>query len=284
MSTYKSIAVFGAGALGTHVIQALAAEKDASVLIVLRAGGTAHTLPAGVKSVTADYANSTELTRILREHKVEVVVSVVGAAGVVWQRDLALAAKEAGVALFVPSEFGMPIEGQTLEYVRPKDEVLEYVKSIGLPFARYYIGTFSELLPWVVALEETGKFNLVGKGQTPFTATSMSDIGGFVAYTVTHLPASQLANATFRIQGARTTILEVSKLYEGKYPVVHVDAIPDDVPLAEFRTGMQLAIEQGIVSTAWVPKENKEGPEAGDSSNKLWPGHVWKDVKASLNL
>lgn len=56
----------------------------------------------------------------------------------------------------------MPIEGQTLEYVRPKDEVLgksllyeatqsltrlivEYVKSIGLPFARYYVSVMSSL-------------------------------------------------------------------------------------------------------------------------------------------
>ncbi|KII86369.1 hypothetical protein PLICRDRAFT_177919 [Plicaturopsis crispa FD-325 SS-3] len=284
MSVYRSIAVFGAGTLGTHVIQALATEKDASVLVVLRAGGTARTLPDGVKSVTADYANSAELTKILRQHKTEVVVSLVGYPGFGWQKDLALAAKEAGASLFVPSEFGMPTEGQTVEHIRLKDETVEYLKSIDLPFTRYYTGTFSEWLPWLVALKETGKYNIVGKGETPFTTTALSDIGGFVAYTLTHLPPAQLANATFRIQGARTTLLEISKLFEGQYPVVHVDAIPGDIPHTEFRTGLQRIIELGMGSTAWVPKENKEGPEAGDSSNKLWPGHVWKDVKTSLDL
>ncbi|KII86370.1 hypothetical protein PLICRDRAFT_177920 [Plicaturopsis crispa FD-325 SS-3] len=282
MSTYKSIAIFGAGTLGKHVIQAFAAEKEASVLVVLRAGGSARTLPAGVESVTADYANSAELTKILREHKVEVVVSLVGAPGIFWQKDLGLAAKEAGVSLFVPSEFGMPTEGHTVDFIRPKDEVVEYLKSIGLPSARYYTGAFYESLPWLVALKETGKFNIIGKGETPFTTTSVSDIGGFVAYTLTHLPPSQLASATFRIQGSRTTLLDISKLLDGKYPVVHVDAISEDVLVAANRTRMQRIIEQGMASNAWVPKENKEGPEAGDSSNELWPGHVWKDLKASL--
>ncbi|KII86371.1 hypothetical protein PLICRDRAFT_43955 [Plicaturopsis crispa FD-325 SS-3] len=283
MSTYKSIAIFGAGTLGKHVIQAFADEKDASVVVVLRAGGAARPLPDGVKSVTVDYANSAELTKILREHKTEVVVSVVGAAGIVWQKELAVAAKEAGVSLFVPSEFGMPTEGQE-GFVAPKSDVVDYLKSIGLPFTRYYTGLFAESFPWHVATQETGKFNIIGKGQTPFTATSLTDIGGFVAYTVTHLSPSQLHNATFRIQGERTTLVEAAKLFSDKYPVAFVDAFPSDVPLAQIRTVFQALLEQGALSTAWVPKEKKEGPDAGDSANKLWPGHEWKSLKTSLGL
>ena len=57
----------------------------------------------------ADYTSASEVSAILRENKVDVLIStdslVFG--GVVGQNVLADAAKEAGVKLFVPSEFGI---------------------------------------------------------------------------------------------------------------------------------------------------------------------------------
>lgn len=51
------------------------------------------------------------LASILREHNVEVVISALAYGALPAQWPIADAAKEAGVKLFVPSEYGMPTEG-----------------------------------------------------------------------------------------------------------------------------------------------------------------------------
>ncbi|KII86375.1 hypothetical protein PLICRDRAFT_114320 [Plicaturopsis crispa FD-325 SS-3] len=296
MSGYKSFAIFGAGNVATPVIEALTATPGTSVLVVLRTGGTPRPIPPGAKAATVDYTDSAALTSLLLTHAIQVVVSLVGNGGLQWQKELARAAKDAGtVRLFVPSEFGMPSEGQTAAYVGRKGDVIEYLREIELPYARYYTGLWSEFLEYAVATKETGKYNIVGKGETPFTTTSLLDVGGFVAYTLTHLPPAQLHNATFHIQGTRTTLREAAKLFGGRYPVVHVDAIPggvgDEISGAvggvgntKARTALQVLIEQGAVSTAWVPAEGREGAEKGDSANALWEGHVWKDLGSVLGV
>ncbi|KII86373.1 hypothetical protein PLICRDRAFT_287151 [Plicaturopsis crispa FD-325 SS-3] len=265
--TFKSFGVFGAGNIGSAIIQALAAQ-----------------VPSGVKSATVDYADNAALVALFKEHAVEVVISAVGFPAIAWQKDLAAAAKEAGVSLFVPSEFGMPSEGwKDNGVLSVKSDVIDYVRSIGLPFTLYYTGMFAEYLPFFGAIE-TGKFYIVGKGETPLTFTAISDIGGFVAHTLTHLAPSQLANATLRIEGTRTTLLEAATLYGGKYPVMHVDAFPSDVPSAEVRTWGQKQIEQGAASSGFDPRIGKEGAERADSANGLWEGHVWKDLKTAVGL
>jgi hypothetical protein len=59
--------------------------------------------------VRADYTSASEVSAVLRENKVDVLISTVTLifGGVVVQDVLADAAKEAGVKLFVPSEFGV---------------------------------------------------------------------------------------------------------------------------------------------------------------------------------
>lgn len=68
--------------------------------------------------------------------------------------------------------------------------------------------------------------------------------------------------------------------------MVHVDAIPSAgaVDDADARTALQVLIEQGAVSTAWVPAEGREGAEKGDSANALWEGHVWRDLRTVLRV
>lgn len=56
----------------------------------------------------ADYTSPSEISALLREYKVDVLISTVTLVfGVVDHNILADAAKEAGVKLFVPSEFGI---------------------------------------------------------------------------------------------------------------------------------------------------------------------------------
>ena len=58
-----------------------------------------------------DYTDKAAVSSALRAHGVQVVISAIAFIALNGQTPLADAAKDAGVELFVPSEFGMPTEG-----------------------------------------------------------------------------------------------------------------------------------------------------------------------------
>ena len=98
----------------------------------------------------------------------EVVISTLAYGALPAQRTIADAAKEAGVKLFVPSEYGMPTEGGKEGHIAIKSEVagksatngprvgitmitpLDYVKSLGLPVMRVYVRSLVIYLPYTV--------------------------------------------------------------------------------------------------------------------------------------
>jgi uncharacterized protein YbjT (DUF2867 family) len=88
-------------------------ERGASVVALARPSSTSTSSPLlnGSKIVTADYADVNAVASILRENKVEVVISALAYSALPSQYTIADAAKEAGVKLFLPSEYGMPTEG-----------------------------------------------------------------------------------------------------------------------------------------------------------------------------
>lgn len=61
---------------------------------------------------------------------------------------IAEAAKEVGVKLFVPSEFGGPTEGETEGYLGTKAKIHEQLKVIDMPYALFYTGVFLDYI-WV---------------------------------------------------------------------------------------------------------------------------------------
>ena len=64
------------------------------------------------------------------------------------QPGIAEAAKEVGVKLFVPSEFGGPTEGATGGLISTKTGIREQLKAIGIPYAVFWTGGFADYL-WV---------------------------------------------------------------------------------------------------------------------------------------
>lgn len=127
---FKSFAIIGAGPnTGIHIVKvtfviiflqlsSLAIYQaflaiGAPILVIARPASTnVAALPADDPNLTvvrADYTSASEISAVLREYKVDVLISTVTLVfgGVVGQTVLADAAKEAGVKLFVPSEFGI---------------------------------------------------------------------------------------------------------------------------------------------------------------------------------
>ncbi|KAG1730317.1 hypothetical protein EDB19DRAFT_1832065 [Suillus lakei] len=267
---FKSFAIVGAGPhIGIPVVKAFLAIGTPILVIARPTSTNTSALPdddLNLKVVRADYTSASEVSAILLAQDV-----------------LADAAKEAGVKLFVPSEFGMspPAVGLAHE----KHDFSLYAKSIGLPTLRVYNGLFPDIVPWLTALTETGKFHIVSKGNTPGSFTAVSDVAGYVAHILTTQPPSRLLDVEVRIEGQRATLSEISALYKGSVPVVYCDALPTEgVPRADVRTQRQRRFDVGRSSCGWNPETDTDDAELASKDNSLWEGHRWLTIGEVLGL
>ena len=94
--------------------------------------------------IPVDYSNKELIKAALTG--VDVVISTVPLTALDVQPVVAEAAKEAGVKLFVPSEFGVPTEGATVGLFGAKANIHKQLKAIGIPYALFYTGTFADNL------------------------------------------------------------------------------------------------------------------------------------------
>jgi uncharacterized protein YbjT (DUF2867 family) len=120
-------------------MQALLSEGANVVVVTRPESSSAKSLPSDVKVVSAGLKDVPALAAAFKEHNIEVVVSTVSMEALADQKFLADAAKQAGVKLFLPSEFGYSTIGQTEGELGLKAEVGEYVKAIGLPYALIFV-------------------------------------------------------------------------------------------------------------------------------------------------
>lgn len=96
-------------------------------------------LPAEIIVVSVSLTDVPALAATFKEHGVEVVVSTVAHDALPHQHLLGDAAKQAGVKLFVPSEFGHSTIGQTEGKLGLKSKFGEYLEEIKLPFTRIFV-------------------------------------------------------------------------------------------------------------------------------------------------
>ncbi|KAG1743816.1 hypothetical protein EDB19DRAFT_1697078 [Suillus lakei] len=266
---FKSFAIIGAGPnTGIHIVKAFLAI-GAPILVIARPASTnVAALPAddpNLKVVRADYTSASEISTVLREHKVDVLISTVTLVfgGVVGQNVLADAAKEAGVKLFVPSEFGIKPQLAKGGLAFQKTDFAVYAKSIELPTLRVFNGLFYEFVPWLTALADTGKFHIDPLLQYP-------DVAGYVAHILTTQPPSRLLDVEIQIEGQRATLSEIGALYKGRAPVVHCDALPTEgVVNAHFRTFFQKHVGAGGGSSGWNPVTESDDAESASRDNSL---------------
>ena len=100
----------------------------------------------GAKLITVDYSNKESIKKALTG--VDVVICTLAVAALNLQPGIAEAAKEAGVKLFVPSEFGGQTEGTTEGLYGAKARIQERLKAISIPYAIFLTGPFSDFI-WV---------------------------------------------------------------------------------------------------------------------------------------
>jgi uncharacterized protein YbjT (DUF2867 family) len=163
MSGYKNFAVVGAGMIGAFIIDQLIKDKAAGtindVVVLTRQAslasapyaptnqlkqGSKTTVSTGARLIAVDYSNKESIKAALIG--VDVVISTVPLTALDVQPGIAEAAKEAGVKLFAPSEFGIPTEGATDRFSGTKANIHKQLKAIGIPYALFYTGPFADNL------------------------------------------------------------------------------------------------------------------------------------------
>ena len=100
----------------------------------------------GAKHVAVDYSNANSLKEAFSG--VDVVVSTLNDTTNSNAQEFALlAAKQAGVKLFVPSEFGNPSLGfKELGILQSKALFHDKLAEVGLPYTLFFTGGFSDLI------------------------------------------------------------------------------------------------------------------------------------------
>ncbi|KAF8263179.1 NAD-P-binding protein [Lactarius quietus] len=219
MSGYKNFAVIGAGQLGSFIIRQLITDKAAGTVndvVVLTRQGSKTTVDPTAKLNQVDYSDKESIKKALTG--VDVVISTIPGTAIDVQPKLAEAAKEAGVQLFIPSEFGVQTEGETEGFLGAKAKIHDQLKAIGIPYALFYTGGFSDFLwtPHFGLDVKSGKVTVGADGSNPSPFTSRPDVARYLSYVLTHLPVDQLKNRSFTIAGDTKSFNEIFKGYEGK--------------------------------------------------------------------
>ena len=168
MSGFKNFAVIGAGVIGGSIIHQLLTDKAAGtvddVVVLTRKvsftsaplrpdsrtdqvlQGSKTAVDPAAKLIAVDYSDKESIKKALTG--VDVVISTITWMALDVQPGIAEAAKEAGVKLFVPSEFGGPTEGTTGGILGEKANFQEQLRAIGIPYSLFYTGLFSDYV-WV---------------------------------------------------------------------------------------------------------------------------------------
>ena len=168
MSGYTNFAVVGAGAIGIYLVQQLLKDKAAGIVkdvvvltrqvsihlihdiaeypLTVDSKGSKTTVEGDAKVIEVDYSNDESIKRALTG--VDVVISTVPIPALNVQGKIAAAAKEAGVKLFVPSEFGGDPEGKTEGVLGAKANIQNQLRALGMPYAAFYTGPFADYL-WI---------------------------------------------------------------------------------------------------------------------------------------
>ena len=106
--------------------------------------GSRANVGTSAKLITVDYSNNESIKKVLTG--VDVVICTLPGAALDLQPGIAEAAKEAGVKLFVPSEFGGQTEGATEGLYGAKARIQERLKAISIPYALFYTGPFADFI------------------------------------------------------------------------------------------------------------------------------------------
>ncbi|TFY63180.1 hypothetical protein EVG20_g6422 [Dentipellis fragilis] len=218
MSTFTTFAIAGAGNIGIFIAEEFLKRKTASkarrVLILTRSSGDDGKFKElknkGAEVVTVDYDKKDSLTAALTG--IDVVLSTLSFIDLGPQSSLAIAAKDVGVKLFAPSEYGSDSD------FGGKGTARAQLKELNLPYALFFTGPFPDMAfsAWTGVDPVGGKATVQADGTQLISFTARPDVARYVAYVLTEKPAKELEWKKFRIEGDRVSFNRVFEQYTKK--------------------------------------------------------------------
>jgi uncharacterized protein YbjT (DUF2867 family) len=168
MSGYTNFAIVGAGNIGNYIIHQLLKDKAAGIVkqvvvltrqvkhpsnnlfigdmtnhpLAVDTKGSKTTVQGDAKVFQVDYSNDESIKHALRG--VDVVISTISAEALDIQAKIAVAGKEVGVKLFIPSDFGAETEGKVGGMFEQKTNTQAQLEALGIPYATFYTGPFAD--------------------------------------------------------------------------------------------------------------------------------------------
>ncbi|KAE8266140.1 hypothetical protein A4X09_0g6212 [Tilletia walkeri] len=213
MSTPKTFAVLGSGAIGKPIIEEFLAAK--LPLTILTRDESKPELQAykaqGAILKAVDYDSVDSIAAALEG--IDAFISALGnqhKEGL--PNDLAKAAKKAGVKVYVPSEFGLDyVNPRTAPFpglVQAKLDHHKFVEELGLPWVAFANGAFGD---WLFhpgfGYDFKNKTAVVrSDGNAKLTVTDTRDVGLFVVLALTTQPIpSPGQGKVWRVEGYSVT-------------------------------------------------------------------------------
>nr|UNN46817.1 LAR3 [Populus ussuriensis] len=210
----------------------------------------------GATTIYGSIKDQDLMEKVIREHKIEIVISAVGGASIADQVKLVNAIKAAGtVKRFLPSEFGHDIDRADpvepgLTMYKEKRQVRRYIEEAGIPYTYiccnsiaawpYHDNTHPADVP-----PPLDRFQIYGDGTVKAYFVAGSDIGKF---TIKSIDDNRTLNKTvhFRPPSNLLSTNELASLWEEKlgYKLPRVTITEDDL-LAAAR---EMRIPQSIVA------------------------------------
>ncbi|KAK9708346.1 hypothetical protein K7432_009694 [Basidiobolus ranarum] len=223
MSGVQNVIVFGAsGFVGHTILKELLKSSNFKSSAFSRIGGKKITVN-GVNIVEGDLENHDSLVKALKGF--DVVISAFAGEGLQKQAQIILAAKEAGVRRFVPSDFGyeysLNIDGRDKPFVHPVIETKRSIKKAiadsGLEYTVIHNGYFIDFAPqpWAPFLQgqnpDNVKFSIPGDGEAKLEWSTVVDTAKFLVASLAD-PISR--NAELKFRGDFKSFNEVADLFE----------------------------------------------------------------------
>ena len=220
------------GDLGVPIVKALLAAGYHVTALTREGSNNTSRLPksSNLSVAQVDYSSVQSLEAALRGHAV--VISTLTSTSVGDQNPLIDAAIAAGVARFIPSEFGSDVLNEKrnqLPVFEGKVKTHEYLKAAAAkhPGFAYTVICTGAFLDWglhgfVVNVPERTAIIYNG-GDVPFSATNLDTIGRAVVGVIEHLP--ETANRPVYIHDAVVTqnqLIHYAKVKDGReWKVTH---------------------------------------------------------------
>ncbi|KAF6781929.1 NmrA-like family protein [Colletotrichum sojae] len=249
----------GTGSLGRAIAEAILSTGTFRLIILSRKFDASIQESLGVPVIPVDYTRVDQVAKVLEEHNVHTLVSVVNPTpGPQTEFVLIEAAEKVpSTKRFIPSIWGIKYSkehGHLFPLAQTKLEILDRLESSPLEWTAWYFGLYAEFLaqrpsPFPIILDlENHQAVVPGSGDVPITVASKPDVARFVTASLS-LPSWRRETYLIGDKFTPNQAVEVAEGIRGtKFKVTHdsLDAL---------KAGKATELPNQTVMSAFIPRE-----------------------------